>query len=88
LHPLPVLAAKGEDLIHVVGIGGSDNPVRIIEVLGRLELCSYELGVPLKKIAAAGGELKEVFQIEVHVLGHALRKTDASIEQRLALRVR
>jgi hypothetical protein len=80
------LAAKGEEKNHIVGIGGSDNPTRLIEVLQRLELCSYELGVPLKKIAAAGGELKEFIKIEVHQLDKALRKTDASIEQKMALK--
>jgi hypothetical protein len=82
----PFLAAKGEEKTHIVGIGGSNSPTRIIETLERLELCSPKLAAPLKTLAAAGEKINEHLQIPVHELDAALRKTDATIEQRLAFK--
>ena len=78
-------AANGVEREHV-NINGTDNPARLIDILERLEMCSAELAVPLKKIAASGGELKEFLQIPVHKLDARLRNTDATVEQRMALK--
>jgi hypothetical protein len=79
-------ASKGETKTHVNGICASNDPARLVEVLERLDLCSPELGVPLKTIAAAGGELKEFLQVNVYKLDQALKRTEATIEQRLAFK--
>jgi hypothetical protein len=68
-------ASKGIAKTHVNGICASNDPARLVEVLERLDLCSPELAVPLKTIAAAGGELKEFLQVSVYKLDQALRKT-------------
>jgi hypothetical protein len=44
------------------------------------------LAVPLKTIAAAGGELKEFLQISVYKLDQALRKTEATVEAKIAFK--
>jgi hypothetical protein len=82
----PFLAAKGNERTHIVGINGSNSPTRLIETLERLELCSPKLAEPLKTLAAAGEKINEHLQIPVHELDAALRRTDATIEQRMAFK--
>jgi hypothetical protein len=68
------------------GINASNDPVRLIEILERLDLVSPEMAKPLKTIAAHGGSVKEVFQVSVYKLDQKLRATEASVEQRLAFK--
>jgi hypothetical protein len=68
------------------GINASNDPVRLIEILERLDLVSPEMAKPLKTIAAHGGSVKEVFQVSVYKLDQKLRTTEASVEQRLAFK--
>jgi hypothetical protein len=70
----------------VAGINASNDAVRLIQILERLDLVSPEMAKPLKTIAAPGGSVKEVYQVSVYKLDQALRKTEASVEQRLAFK--
>ena len=67
-------------------INASNDPVRLIQILERLDLVSPEMAKPLNTIAAHGGSVKEVYQVSVYKLDQALRKTEASVEQRLAFK--
>jgi hypothetical protein len=67
-------------------INASNDPVRLIQILERLDLVSPEMAKPLKTIAAHGGSVKEVYQVSVDKLDQALRKTEATVEQRLAFK--
>ena len=78
--------SKGVTKHHVNGITASDNPARLIDVLETLELITPELAVPLKTIAAHGGDVKDFATINVYKLDAKLRETDATLEQRLAFK--
>jgi hypothetical protein len=79
-------ASSGVTKSHINGIGGSDNPSRLVDVLEALELITPELAVPLRTIAAAGGPLKEFATVSVYDLDRKLRATDATLDQRLAFK--
>ena len=79
-------SSKGIEKSHVNGISASDSPSRLLDVLENLELITPELAVPLKKIAAHGGDPKEFITLSVYALDAKLRKTDATVEQRLAFK--
>jgi hypothetical protein len=82
-------SSKGVTRDHVNGIGGSNNPSKLIDVLETLELITPELAVPLRTIAAANSpdcKVKDFATISVYALDAALRKTDATLEQRLAFK--
>jgi hypothetical protein len=79
-------ASKGVTKNHINGIGASDNPGRLVDVLETLELITPELAVPLKTIAAHGGAVKDFTTVSVYALDAKLRGTDATLEQRLAFK--
>jgi hypothetical protein len=79
-------ASKGVTQQHVNGIGASNDPGRLIDVLETLELITPELAVPLKTIAAHGGAVKDFTTVSVYALDAKLRSTDATVEQRMAFK--
>ncbi len=74
--------------VPVAGINATNDPVRLIEILERLELITPEFATPLRTIAAHGAaaSLKDVWQISVYKLDKALAGTTASIEARMAFK--
>lgn len=74
--------------IPVAGINASNDPVRLVDILERLELVTPEFAKPLRTIAANGAaaSLKDVCQISVYKLDKALAATTATIEARMAFK--
>jgi hypothetical protein len=79
-------AANGVTKQHINGINASNDPSRLVDVLETLELITPELAVPLRTIAAHGGEVKDFATVSVYALDAKLRTTDATLEQRLAFK--
>jgi hypothetical protein len=79
-------SSKGIEKNHVNGIGASDDPSRLLDVLETLELIAPELAKPLKTITAHGGEVTEFITLSVYALDAKLRTTDATVEQRMAFK--
>jgi hypothetical protein len=67
---------------HIPGIGAGRGD-RLVETLTRLGLCSSELAVPLKELAAAGRPIKEFFTVNIDELDRALNTVECSIEDRM-----
>jgi hypothetical protein len=81
----PLLANAKEEKNHVAGIGASNDPARLLDVLDRLGVGpSDDMMTSLKTLSAHGKPIGEHFQVSVVKLDQALRKTEATLEQRLA----
>jgi hypothetical protein len=85
LNPEYVTAPKPQKT-SVSGIGASNDPKRLIDVLVRLGLCSDGLATPLKQLAAAGKPVGEHFKVSVWDLDHKLAGVDCTLSQRMQLK--
>jgi len=85
LNPEYVTASKPAKRA-VSGIGPSNDPARLIDVLSRLGLCPSGAVAPLKSLAAHGTPLKEFFQVSVWDLDRALEGVECSVSQRMQLK--
>jgi hypothetical protein len=85
LNPVHITAPR-PDKIAISGIGASNSPARLIDVLSRLGLMPRDLSDPLKSLAAAGQKPGDHFKVSVWKLDEALNRTDASTVNRMALK--
>jgi hypothetical protein len=86
LNPEYISAAKPEKRF-VPGIGVTNSEGRLVEILTRLGLCSSELAVPLKQIAANGnGKVSDHLKVSVDDLDRALNAVHCTIDQRMGFK--
>ncbi len=85
LYPETVTAAKPSKR-PMPGIGASNDPRRLVDVLARLGLCRNEMATPLKELAATGQPLGKFFQVSVWDLDRALADVECTVSQRMQLK--
>jgi hypothetical protein len=65
------------------GIGASNDPARLVNVLETLGLCSSVMAEPLRELAAHGKPLRPHFTVSVYKLDEALENIECTVSQRM-----